>query len=320
MLERRPGKLVESVRTVCRRRNMSLTTERIYIQWIKRFVRFHNLRHPLDMDEEEVRDFLTDLARNCKVAASTQNQALNAIVFMYKQVLHRDLEEFGTFIRAQKPKILPVVASKREMEMILAHLEGTVGVIARLQYGAGLRIGEAVTLRVKDLDFDYSQIHIVHAKGRKDRVTVLPDRLRGILLDHLKRVKRIHQHDLMEGYGQVPLPNAFDRKSPTAASDWIWQYVFPSSVRTTNTETGEMTRHHISPSTVQKAVKQAAKSAGVSKRITTHTMRHSFATHLLEAGYDVRTVQQLLGHADLRTTMIYTHVLNKGLYVRSPLD
>ncbi|GMQ82887.1 MAG: hypothetical protein BMS9Abin05_2353 [Rhodothermia bacterium] len=319
-IARRPGKLVAAVRAACRRRNFAVSTEKTYLEWIKRFIRFQKLRHPADLGAEEIREFLTHLATHRKVSASTQNQALNALVFLYKHVLRRDLDEFGAFVRARKPRRLPVVVSANEARRLLDQIGGQAGLVARLLYGSGLRVMEGVTLRLKDIDFEYGILHVALAKGHKDRKTMLPARLIVPIRDHLAKVKRIHQVDLADGYGQVPLPYAFDRKSHTAATDWLWQYVFPSAIRTVNTETGEMTRHHMSPSTVQKAVKTGASQAGICKRVTCHTLRHSFATHLLETGYDIRTVQELLGHEDLRTTMLYTHVLNKGIHVRSPLD
>ncbi len=287
---------------------------------MKRFVRFHDLQHPDDLGADEVNAFLSHLATQRRVAASTQNQALNALVFFYRHVLQRDLDEFGIFIRARKPKRLPVVISNHEAGRLLDQIGGQTGLIARLLYGSGLRVMEVVTLRVKDVDFDYGTVHVCSGKGQKDRKTMLPERLRQPIRMHLSMVKKIHQADLADGYGHVPLPYAFERKATTAAKDWLWQYVFPSTKRTINNETGETTRYHTSPSTVQKAVKAAARDAGIVKRVTCHTLRHSFATHLLENGYDIRTVQELLGHMDLRTTMLYTHVLNKGLHVRSPLD
>ncbi len=319
-ITRRPGSLLNSMRETCRRKNLAASTERTYIQWIRRYVQFHDLQHPDDLSAENVSDYLSHLATNRKVAASTQNQALNAIVFLYKHVLDRDLEEFSSFIRARKPKKLPVVLTATEARMLIGAMSGQTETVASLLYGSGLRIQEAVTLRIKDIDIEYGLLHIHCAKGQKDRKTMLPDRLRDSIRNHLSRVHRIHRVDLKDGYGQVPLPYAFERKSTRAASDWLWQYVFPSIRRSTNYETGEMTRFHISPSTIHKAVKLAAREAGINKRVTCHTLRHSFATHLLESGHDIRTVQELLGHTDLRTTMLYTHVLNKGVHVRSPLD
>jgi len=299
---------------------MAFSTERTYIQWVKRYIRHNDIRHPADMGSEEIREFLSWLATRRNVAASTQNQALNALMYLYKHVLRRDLNEFGAFVRARKPGRLPVVLTGPEARQVLAQLNGQVGIAGRLLYGSGLRLMEALTLRIKDIDFEYSLLHLTEAKGAKDRKTMLPDRIHVLLRDHLDRVKRIHEADLADGYGQVPLPFAFERKARTAATDWMWQYVFPSSRRTVDTVTGATARYHMSASTVQKAIKSGAHDAGITKRVTCHTLRHSFATHLLESGYDIRTVQELLGHKDLRTTMLYTHVLNKGLHIKSPLD
>jgi len=278
------------------------------------------MAHPEDLDEEAIREYLNSLATDRNVAASTQNQALNALVFLYKHVLDTPMEDFSAFIRARKPRRLPVVLSPREAQCLLNLMEGVPGLIARLLYGTGLRLGEALSLRIKDLDFEYGLIHVCAGKGEKDRKTMLPERLNPYLRRHIITVKRLHEADLMDGAGQVPLPYAFDRKSPSAATEWGWQWVFPSSRMSTNPETGLIARYALSPSTVQKAVKVAAKAYGITKRVTCHTLRHSFATHLLEGGYNIRTVQELLGHKDLRTTMIYTHVLGRGQHVRSPLD
>jgi integron integrase len=299
---------------------MAHSTESIYWGWIRRFVRHHDMAHPEDLDEEAIREYLNSLATDRNVAASTQNQALNALVFLYKHVLDTPLEDFSAFICARKPRRLPVVLSPREAQCLLNLMEGVPGLIARLLYGTGLRLGEALNLRIKDLDFEYGLIHVCAGKGEKDRKTMLPERLNPYLRRHLITVKRLHEADLMDGAGQVPLPYAFDRKSPSAATEWGWQWVFPSSRMSTNPETGLIARYALSPSTVQKAVKVAAKAYGITKRVTCHTLRHSFAKHLIEGGYDIRTVQELLGHKDLRTTMIYTHVLGHGLHVRSPLD
>ena len=299
---------------------MAPSTERTYWGWVKRFIRFHDRQHPADLEAEQIREYLNHLASNRDVASSTQNQALNALVFLYRQVLHRHVDAFGAFARARKPKRLPVVMSRREARCVLGRIEGIPGLAARLMYGSGLRIGEAVTLRVKDLDVEYGMVHVCAGKGQKDRRTMLPDELVPALRQHLINVRRLHEADLLEGGGQVPLPHAFDRKSSSAATDWVWQWVFPSSRLTTVERTGQVVRQHISPSTIQKAVKAAARECGLLKRVTSHTLRHSFATHLIETGCDIRTVQELLGHKDLRTTMIYTHVLGRGLHVRSPLD
>jgi len=317
---RQPGELVRSIRLVCRRRNLARTTERIYISWIKRFIRFNHFKHPSDTGADEIGLYLNHLASQRNVAASTQNQALNALIFLYRDVLRLELDELGSIVRARKPKRLPVVLSPQEVSLLFSFMEGVSGLVARLLYGSGLRLNEALTLRVKDLDFEYGTIHLQAAKGQKDRITMLPDRLKGAFTDHLKHVKRVHEQDVRDGYGQVPLPYAFGRKSRTAATDWAWQYVFPSSHQSVNHQTGETIRHHVSPSTVQKALKAALKRSRIPKKASCHTLRHSFATHLLNSGYDIRSVQELLGHKDLRTTMIYTHVLNRGIAVRSPLD
>lgn len=317
---RKPGELQRLFHEACRRKSMAPATEHIYWAWVKRFIRYQDMQHPANLEADDVRDYLNHLASKRNVAASTQNQALNALVFLFKRVLLQDLEAFGGFVRARKPKKLPVVMSRREATCVLGRIEGTTGLVARLMYGSGLRIGEAVQLRVKDLDFEYGMIHVCAGKGEKDRKTMLPDEVVPYLRNHLIQVRRIHDNDLIEGGGQVPLPYAFNRKSTHAATDWIWQWVFPSSRLSTDAATGEITRGHIAPSTIQRAVKQAAKECGLIKRVTSHTLRHSFATHLIETGCDIRTVQELLGHKDLRTTMMYTHVLGRGLSVRSPLD
>lgn len=304
----------------CRRKSMAASTEKIYWGWIKRYIRYHDFAHPSNLDAEAIRDYLNHMASRRNVAASTQNQALNALVFLYKNVLDSPIDDFGAFIRARKPKRLPVVLTPREARCVLNLMDGVPALVARLLYGTGLRLGEALTLRVKDLDFEMGLIHVCAGKGEKDRMTMLPDQLKPALRRHLARAMRQHRADLMEGGGQVLLPYAFDRKSSSAATEWGWQWVFPSSRTSVIPETGQITRFHLSPSSIQKAVKQAARQCGITKRVTCHTLRHSFATHLIESGYDIRTVQELLGHKDLRTTMIYTHVLGRGLHVRSPLD
>lgn len=272
------------------------------------------------MGPKEVASFLNHLATRRNVAASTQNQAFNALVFLYRDVLKSNLKDLEAFVRARKPKRLPLVLSRQEVRLIFSLMRGTTGLVVRLLYGAGLRLSEALSLRVKDLDFEYGMIHLQAAKGQKDRLTVLPDLLMIPLSNHLKKVREVHNQDIDKGYGHVPLPYAYGRKSKSAATDWAWQYVFPSKRQSINTQTGESARHHMAQSTVQKAFKLALKESGIPKKASCHTLRHSFATHLLETGSDIRTVQELLGHNDLRTTMIYTHVLNRGLAVRSPLD
>jgi integron integrase len=288
---------------------------------VRRFIVFHNKRHPAEMSEEEVREFLVHLAEKRRVSAATQNQALNAIVFLYRYVLTRPLGDLRNFARAKRPETLPVVLSKSEVQRVLNFLDGVVGIVVRLLYGAGLRLLECLTLRVKDLDFEKMEIRIRRGKGQKDRVTVLPSTLKNSLLLHLERVKRIHEKDLEQGAGRAALLYALERKYPNASAEWGWQFVFPASSRYWDRTAGIERRHHIHESVIQKAVREAAKRAGVAKHVTPHVFRHSFATHLLEAGYDIRTVQELLGHSHVNTTMQYTHVLNRGrLGVISPAD
>jgi len=320
-MSKRPKKLLDQVRETIRLKHYSIRTEEAYVRWIKRYILYHDKRHPKDMGTPEIEAFLTHLAVDQKVAASTQNQALNAILFLYREVLEQDLTGRINAIRAKRPKRLPTVLSREEAHRVLNAMSGTPQLIAKLLYGSGLRLMEAIRLRVKDLDFAQHQIIVRDGKGEKDRVTVLPDSLITPLQEHLQRVKLIHQRDLAKGYGSVYLPYALARKYPNADREWIWQYVFPATTLSKDPRTGIMRRHHVSESSVQKAIRKAARLAGINKRVTPHTLRHSFATHLLEAGYDIRTVQELLGHKDVRTTMIYTHVLNRGpMAVRSPLD
>jgi integron integrase len=281
------------------------------------------------MEATEIEEFLTHLAVDKNVAASTQNQALSAILFLYQEVLHKDLERPLDAVRAKQPKRLPTVLTKEEVQRVLAAMSGNYQLIARLLYGSGLRLVECLRLRVKacpersrrDVDFAQHQIIVRDGKGRKDRVTVLPDSLVEPLQKHLRRVEMLHQNDLDDGYGAVYLPDALEQKYPNANCEWIWQYVFPSKSPSKDPRSGVTRRHHLHESAVQRAVRKAAKLAGINKPVSPHTFRHSFATHLLESGYDIRTVQELLGHKDVKTTMVYTHVLNRGgLAVRSPLD
>lgn len=265
--------------------------------------------------------FLTDLAVNKKVSASTQNQALAALLFLYRHVLGREVGELSKVIRARKRSRMPVVLTREEVKLVLSHLHGDKLLMASLMYGAGLRLMECLRLRVQDIDFARNEITVRDGKGGKDRITMLPESLKALLQNHLREVKAIHEKDVREGYGRVPLPDALDRKYPNASREWLWQWVFPQENRWKNEKTGEQGRHHMDESILQKAFKQAVDRAGLRKRATCHTLRHSFATHLLEAGYDIRTVQELLGHKDVRTTMIYTHVLNRGgRGLKSPLD
>jgi integron integrase len=314
-------KLLDRLRFALRRKHYSIRTEEAYVGWARRFILFHNKRHPKDMDTPEIEAFLTYLAVDRQVSASTQNQALNALIFLYRHVLQKDLEGDINAVRAKRPRRLPTVLTRPEVRHLLAAMSGTNQLMAKVLYGSGLRLMECVRLRTKDVDFGHHQIVVRQGKGAKDRVTILPDRLISPLQEHLQRVKMIHQQDLENGYGAVYLPYALDRKFPNASHEWAWQYVFPAQSLSEDPRTGRVRRHHIHPSTLQKAVKRAAKLAQINKRVTCHTLRHTFATHLIESGYDIRTVQDLLGHKDVRTTMIYTHVLNRGgLAVRSPLD
>jgi integron integrase len=317
----RPKKLLDLVRDVMRLNHYSRRTEDAYIDWIRRYILFHNKRHPQDMGVKEIEAFLTHLAVQRNVAASTQNQALSALIFLYRDVLQIELPGMIDAVRANKPKRLPTVLTKEEVRKILDCLMGTHQLMAKLLYGSGLRVMECLRLRVKDLDFERRQITVRDGKGMNDRVTMLPESLIPRLQEHLRHVKLIHEDDLAQGCGRVYLPFALAEKYRNAEREWIWQYVFPASKLSTDPRTGIVQRHHLDESVLQKAVRQAARLAGIPKRISCHTFRHSFATHLLENGYDIRTVQELLGHKDVSTTMIYTHVLNRGgLAVRSPLD
>lgn len=314
-------RLLNQVRDRIRTLHYSIRTEQSYIGWIKRYIYFNNKRHPADLGKLEIEAFLTHLAVNRKVSASTQNQALNAILFLYKQVLNVDLPWLEDVTRAKKPKRLPVVLTKPEVQAVLSTLEGTRGLIVQMLYGTGLRLMECIRLRVKDIEISRREIIVRSGKGDKDRVTILPESLVGQLEAHIERVKVLHKNDLSSGLGCVYLPYALERKYPAACREWCWQYVFPSKSTSTDPRSGRVARHHISPQSIQRAIKQAMRAANITKPASTHTLRHSFATHLLENGYDIRTVQELLGHKDIKTTMVYTHVLNRGgRGVRSPLD
>ena len=314
-------RLLEKTRQAIRVRHYSIRTEEAYLAWIRRFFTFTR-RHPRDLDADEINRFLTDLAVRGRVAASTQRQALSAILFLYREVLKLDPPWIENIVRARQPKRLPTVLSREEAATLLAHLEGTIQLVVMLLYGTGMRILECLRLRIQDVDFDIGTITIRNGKGRKDRTTLLPDACRRRLHDHLARVREIHTRDVADGFGRVHLAHALDRKYPGAAADWRWQYVFPAGSRGTDPRTGETRRHHLHESVIQKAVKQAARNARIAKRTSCHTLRHSFATHLLMAGYDIRTIQELLGHKDVKTTMIYTHVLNMsgGRGIVSPVD
>jgi integron integrase len=314
-------KLLDQLREALRARHYSRRTEQTYCLWVKRFIFFHHVRHPGEMAEPEINAFLTHLAVKEKVSASTQNQALCALLFLYRNVLGCEIGDLGENIRARKPKRLPLVMTREEVKEVLAKMAGDKWLMASLMYGAGLRLMECLRLRVQDIDFARNEILVRDGKGAKDRLTMLPESLKGPIKDHLKKVKTIHERDLADGWGRVQMPRALDRKYPNAPREWRWQWVFPQEKRWKNTKTGEEGRHHIDESLVQKSVRDATTKAGLTKRATCHTFRHSFATHLLEGGYDIRTVQELLGHNDVKTTMIYTHVLNRGpTGVRSPVD
>jgi integron integrase len=317
----RKPKLLDLVRDVIRRKHYSVRTEQAYVDWIKRFIIYHNKRHPAEMAEEDVAQFLTHLARDLNVAASTQNQALSALLFLYKEVLKQEIGWLEKVERARKPSKLPVVLTRSEVKEIFAHLHGTPKLMAGLLYGSGLRLMECVRLRVKDIDFPLAQIAVREAKGGKDRITMLPLNLSEPLRRHLLRVKAQHEQDLEDGFGNVHLPFALGRKFPNAAREWAWQYVFPSPRISVDPRSGKRQRHHVAEGILQSAIKKAAGASGIVKRANCHSLRHSFATHLLTKGYDIRTVQELLGHKDVSTTMVYTHVLNKpGIGVKSPLD
>lgn len=312
---------MERVRGAIRARHYSRRTEASYVHWIKRYIYFHDKRHPEEMGAGEVTAFLTALAVERNVAAATQNQALAALLFLYKQVLGRDLPWLDEMVRAKRPVRLPVVLTEDETRRLLSQMQSSLWIIAGLLYGAGLRLQEGLMLRVKDVDFAYRQVFVRGGKGGKDRGTVLPEGLIQPLQAHLGRVRLLHRRDLAEGYGEVWLPDAIGRKYPRAGREWGWQFVFPSQNRSADPDSGVVRRHHIYPDTVGRAVKRAARAAGIVKPIGCHTLRHSFATHLLERGYDIRTVQELLGHSSVQTTMIYTHVMGRGgRGVKSPLD
>jgi integron integrase len=314
-------KLLDQVRDTLRRKNYAYRTEQAYTSWIKRFILFHDKRHPRDMSAVEIESFLTHLAVEREVAPSTQNQALAAILFLYQEVLHLPLDQEILPVPAKRTKHLPVVLSQREVQRVIHHLSGTYKLISQLLYGSGLRVTECLTLRIQDLDFERGEITVRSGKGAKDRRTVLPDLISQPLKNQIERVRLLHQQDLQDGYGSVYLPKGLARKYPNAQREWIWQYVFPAPNLSRDPRSGIIRRHHLNPCGLRRAVRSAARKARVEKHVTPHIFRHSFATHLLENGYDIRTVQELLGHADVSTTMIYTHVLNKGgRGVKSPLD
>jgi len=318
-----PGspRLLDRVRAAVRVRHYSLRTEDSYVAWIRRYILFHGKRHPLEMGSAEINAFLTHLAVEGRVSASTQNQAFSALLFLYLKVLEVDPGRIAGAVRAVRPKRLPVVLTRVEVTGLLARLSGPYGLIAGLLYGSGLRVMECMRLRVQEVDFGRQEILVRHGKGGKDRRTMLPSASVPALRVQLERVRRLHERDLAAGHGRVLLPDALDRKYPAAATAWGWQWVFPSARRSADPRTGTVYRHHAHPGAVARAVSAAGRSSGCVKQVGPHVLRHAFATHLLEDGYDVRTVQELLGHVNVETTMIYTHVLNRSrLGVRSPLD
>lgn len=315
-----PKKLLDQVRNAIRLKHYAYRTEETYVQWIRRYILFHNKRHPREMGNAEIEAFLTHLAVEGQVSASTQNQALSALLFLYREVLNLEMSGIDA-VRAKRPQNVPTVLTKAEAIAVIQQCEGIYQLVVKLLYGSGLRLIEGLRLRVKDIDFAQQQIVVRDGKGSKSRVTMLPASIAAELRDHLVGVQRQHQRDLSRGFGAVNLPFALERKYPNANREWIWQYVFPSGSMTKDPRNGLMCRHHLHESGVQKTVKQAARAVKLTKRIGCHTFRHSFATHLLESGYDIRTIQELLGHKNVKTTMIYTHVLNRGgRGVQSPLD
>ncbi len=318
--DRKP-KFIEQMRSFMRARRYSLRTEQAYLDWVRRFILFHAKRHPREMAETEIVEFLTHLVTQRNVAASTQNQALSALLFLYQQFLGKKLGRLDGALRASRPPRLPVVLTREEVRAVLAHVRPPYRLMAELLYGSGLRLLECLRLRVKDVDFGYSRIVVRDGKGAKDRVTMLPGRLRRPLKEHLAHAKAVHERDLQLGFGSVYLPDALERKYPNAHRSWMWQYVFPAAKRSVDPVSGRVQRHHVLEKSLQNAVANAVRATGITKPASCHSLRHSFATHLLDGGYDIRTVQELLGHKDVSTTMIYTHVLNKpGIGVKSPLD
>ena len=314
-------KLLEEVRDLIRTRHYSYRTEEAYLYWIRQYILFHGKRHPAEMGPAEVSQFLTHLAVKREVAASTQNQALAALLFLYRNVLQQDLPWLENVTRAKRPAHIPLVLTRSEVRRLLSQLAQQNWLPASLLYGAGLRLKECLSLRVKDLDFGYQQIAVRDPKGNKDRLTMLPISAAEALKTQLATVKTLHLRDLADGFGRVQMPFALARKYPGADREWAWQYVFPAATRSRDPVSGITRRHHLGEWVLQKAVKGALRAAQIDKPASCHTLRHSFATHLLEDGYDIRTVQELLGHKDVRTTMIYTHVLNRGgKGVKSPLD
>ena len=320
-MESEPPKLLDHVAAAMRARHYSVRTQETYSSWIKRFILFHKKRHPSAMGADEVNAFLTSLAVNGNVSGTTQNQALCAILFLYREVLNDPLPWIADLVRVGRPARVPQVLTPDEARRVIEHVDGVSRLVVKLLYGSGLRLLEALQLRVKDVDFGRREVLVRDPKGRRDRITTLPASIEIDLRAHLEKVRRVHDSDLERGLGSVVLPTAIARKFPNADRDWLWQWVFPARTRYTDAREATERRHHLHESAVQRAVHDAARAAGMTKRVTCHTFRHSFATHLLERGQDIRTVQELLGHRDVTTTMIYTHVLRLGAKgVRSPLD
>jgi len=314
-------RLLDRVRAEIRTRHYSFSTEKAYVGWIRRYIFFHGKRHPNEMGSAEVTHFLSTLASRDHVSASTQNQAFSALLFLYREVLRRPLSGLEATVRAKRPPRLPLVLTRDEVASVLRHLQGRPWLMASLMYGAGLRVKECLRLRIKDVDFGRTQIAVHDGKGRKDRDTCLPARPVEALKAHIARLHQQHEVESAAGLGAVTLPGALAKKYPSACREWAWQWLFPAARLYTDPGTGQKWRHHIHESAIQRVFKTAMRATGVAKPATCHTLRHSFATHLLEAGYDIRTIQELLGHSDVSTTMIYTHVLNRGgMGVKSPLD
>ena len=318
---RRPKRLMDRVISEIRVRHYSIRTEEAYTSWIRRYIQFHH-RHPRELDGDDLNRFLTHLAEHDRVAVSTQRQALSAILFLYRHVLKTNLEWLDDVVRARQPRRLPNVLSRDEVAAVLSRLEGIPQLVVLLLYGTGMRILECLRLRIQDVDFDLGHITIRRPKGGRDRVTMLPKSTRDRLRDHLINVRTLHEKDLDDGFGNVYLPDALARKYPHADCDWKWQYVFPAGSRGVDPRSGAERRHHLHETVIQRAIRQAAREAHIAKKVSPHTFRHSFATHLLMAGHDIRTIQELLGHKDVKTTMIYTHILGNsaGRGVTSPAD
>jgi integron integrase len=317
----RSPRLLDRVRTALRTRHYSRRTERAYVGWIRRFILFHDKRHPDQMGAGEIGAFLSHLATALGTSASTQNQALAALLFLYKEVLGREVEWLGDVVHARRPQRLPIVLSQDEVRALLAKMRGLPRLVTALLYGSGLRLLEALTIRVKDLDLDRRELTVRDGKGRKDRLTMIPESLVDALTDQLATVRRQHDRDVASGHGDVQLPDAIARKYPAASREWTWQWIFPAARHYEDATTGQRRRHHLHETVIQRSVRAACRAARIPKLATPHTLRHSFATHLPESGHDIRTIQELLGHSSVSTTMIYTHVLNRGPHgVRSPLD